>query len=81
MGYHGTHRNPITGEWVAQGTQVCTRCYKNFASDDAWEKHWERKNLRGHQCLSPEEVGLISFQNSHGATVYRVIRQKGLILP
>ena len=71
MGYHLTHKNPISGEELAQGTQICPTCYKNFASDDAWEKHWERKNPRGQQCLNPGEVGLIPFTNTHGATIYR----------
>jgi hypothetical protein len=71
MAYHGTHKNPMTGERLAQGTQVCTSCYKNFASDDAWEKHWERKNIRGNQCLNPDGIGLISFRNTHGAVIYR----------
>jgi hypothetical protein len=71
MGYHGTHKNPITGEWVAQGTQVCTRCYKNFASDDAWEKHWDRKKSRGSQCDIPEDIGLVKFTNTFGSAIYR----------
>ena len=71
MGYHGTHKNPITGERLAQGTQICTRCYKNFASDDAWEKHWERKNSRGIQCLIPENIGLIKYTNTFGSTIYK----------
>ena len=74
MGYHGLHKNKMTNEVLAQDVQICPTCYKNFSSDDAWEKHWDRKNPRGHQCLSPSEVGLIPFQNSHGATIYRVIR-------
>jgi len=72
MGYHGTHKNPITNEILARGVQICPTCYRNFASDDAWEKHWDRKNSRGQQCLNPEVVGLISFTNTHSATIYRV---------
>ena len=72
MGYQGTHKDLLTGQMLAQDVQICTMCFRNFASDDAWEKHWERKNLRGNQCLNPDEVGLISFQNAHGATIYRV---------
>lgn len=71
MGHHGLHRNDITGEVLAQDVQICTMCWKNFSSDDAWERHWERKNPQGQQCLNPEEVGLISFHNIHGAIIYR----------
>jgi hypothetical protein len=72
MGHHGLHKNRQTGEVLAQDVQICTMCFRNFASDDAWEKHWERKNPRGNQCLDPTEVGLISFRNSRGATIYRL---------
>ena len=71
MGYHGLHINKLTGEVLAQGVQICPTCHKNFSSDDAWEKHWDRKKLRGQQCMSPEEVGLVAFNNSKGATIYR----------
>jgi hypothetical protein len=66
-----THRNRITGEVLAQNIQVCPVCYKNFSSDRAWEKHWERKNPRGEQCLIPEEVGLIPIRNTYGSIIYR----------
>jgi hypothetical protein len=72
MGYHGLHKNKMTDEVLAQDVQVCPVCYKNFSSDDAWEKHWDRKKPRGIQCQTPEEVGLISFRNARGATIYRV---------
>jgi hypothetical protein len=72
MGYHGLHRNKLTGEVLAQGVQICTKCWKNFSSDDAWEKHWDRKKSRGLQCQSPESVGLLPHTNAAGATVYRV---------
>ena len=78
MGYHRTHRNKVSGLMLAQDVQICTMCFRNFASDDAWEKHWERKNPRGQQCLNPGEVGLISFTNTHGATIYRTKQRGGL---
>jgi hypothetical protein len=71
MGHHGLHKNRQTGEVLSQDVQICTMCWKNFSSDDAWEKHWDRKNSRGNQCLIPEEVGLIPIHNVHGATIYR----------
>ncbi len=71
MGYHGLHRNKLTGEVLAQDVQICPTCYKNFSSDDAWEKHWDRKKPRGFQCQIPEEVGLVAFRNARGAIIYR----------
>jgi hypothetical protein len=71
MGHQGLHRNHQTGEVLAQNVQVCTMCWKNFSSDDAWEKHWDRKKLRGQRCMNPEEVGLVAFSNTKGATIYR----------
>lgn len=71
MGYQGVHRNSKTGELLAQNVQVCSMCWKNFSSDDAWEKHWDRKKSRGRQCLDPVEVGLMAFQNKSGSTIYR----------
>lgn len=71
MGYQGVHRNSKTGELLAQNVQVCPMCWKNFSSDDAWEKHWDRKKSRGQQCLDPVAVGLLEFQNKSGSTIYR----------
>jgi hypothetical protein len=51
MGHHGLHKNRQTGEVLAQDVQICTVCFRNFASDDAWEKHWERKNPQGQQSI------------------------------
>jgi hypothetical protein len=76
MGYQGLHRNTKTGELLAQNTQVCVACWKNFSSDDAWEKHWDRKKPPGQRCLPPEEVGLIPFSNSFGATIYKINKEK-----
>lgn len=78
MGYQGTHKNKQTGEVLAQNVQICKGCSRNFASDDAWETHWERKNSRGNQCLNPEEVGLIPFKNVHEATIYRTKPSGGI---
>jgi len=72
MGYHGLHKNRMTGEWLAQDVQICPGCWKNFSSDDAWEKHWNRRKSFGQQCLDPKDVGLIPFTNAHGATIYRM---------
>ena len=74
MGYHRLHRNKLTGEVLAQDVQVCAMCYKNFSSDDAWEKHWDRKKPKGFQCSNPEEIGLIGITNTFGSTVYRMRR-------
>lgn len=71
MGYQGLHRNSKSGEVLAQNVQVCPMCWKNFSSDDAWEKHWDRKKPRGQQCLDPDEVGLTPFQNKSGSRIYR----------
>ena len=74
MAQPGLHRNEPTGELVAQNVQICTVCFRNFASDDAADKHWDRKKPRFEQCLIPEEVGLISSLDSRGSTIYRVKR-------
>jgi len=71
MGYHGLHRNDKSGEVLAQNVQVCTICWKNFSSDEAGEKHLDRKKPRGQQCLDPVQVGLVAFQNKFGSTIYR----------
>ncbi len=72
VGHHGTHRNRLTGERLAQNVQVCPMCYKNFASDKAWEKHWDREKFPDSSCcLEPETVGLKKFKNAFGATIYR----------
>ena len=72
MTQQGMHRNEKTGELVARNVQVCTMCFRNFASDRAWEKHWERKNFPDPSCcLEPETVGLKEFRNTFGSTIYR----------
>jgi hypothetical protein len=72
MGYHRLHRNTVTKELLSQDVQVCTVCWKNFSSDDAWEKHWDRKKSRDSQCLAPEAVGLVHFINTFGSKIYKV---------
>ena len=74
MGHHGLHKNKQTGELLAQDVQICTMCWKNFSSDDAWERHWDRKKPKGFQCSSPEEIGLVGITNAFGSTVYRMRR-------
>jgi hypothetical protein len=76
MGQQGLHTNKKTGEVLAQGVQICPMCYKNFSSDDAWEKHYDRKKYPDPSCCQePTSVGLIPFKNSRGATIYRLGRQ------
>lgn len=74
MGYHGLHRNKLTGELLAQDVQICPMCHKNFSSDDAWEKHWDRKKPKGFQCSNPDEIGLTKFTNTFGSEIYRTKR-------
>lgn len=65
-----THRNPRTGEVVAQGVEICTACWRNFASTHAGDKH--RAILEGvRTCIDPVKIGLEGHVNSHGATVYK----------
>jgi len=72
MGYQGTHKNSVTGEKLAQNVQVCNMCFRNFASDRAWEKHWDRKKFPDPSCcLEPETVGLEEFTNTFGSIIYR----------
>jgi len=72
MAQQGTHKNRVTGERLARNVQVCNMCFRNFASDRAWEKHWERKKFPDPSCcLEPEAVGLKAFINTFGAIVYR----------
>ena len=71
MTQQGMHRNKKTGELVARNVQVCTMCFRNFASDRAWEKHWDRKNFPDSSCcLDPEVVGLRIKTNTKGSTIY-----------
>ena len=73
MGHHGLHKNKQTGELLAQDVQVCTMCWKNFSSDDAWERHFDRKKYPDPSCcLEPTSAGLVSFKNIRGATIYRI---------
>ena len=72
MTQQGTHKNSITGERLARNVQVCNMCFRNFASDRAWEKHWDRKNFPDLSCcLAPETVGLEEFKNTFGSVIYR----------
>ncbi len=71
MSQAGMHRNKKTGEELARNVQVCNMCFRNFASDRAWEKHWERKNFPDSSCcLDPEAVGLRIKINTKGSTIY-----------
>jgi hypothetical protein len=73
MGYHGLHKNKQTGEVLAQDVQICTMCWKNFSSDDAWEKHFDREKYPDPNCCqAPETVGLVPFVNTRGSIIYRV---------
>jgi hypothetical protein len=70
MGYHGTHKNSKTGEVLAQNVQVCNMCFRNFASDRAWEKHYDRKKYP-NGCMEPKFVGLKEYRNTFGAIIFR----------
>jgi len=72
MGQQGMHTNRKTGEKLARNVQVCNMCFRNFASDRAWEKHWYRKKFSDQSCcLEPETVGLQEFKNTFGSVIYR----------
>jgi len=72
MAQQGMHTNSKTGERLARNVQVCNMCFRNFASDRAWEKHWERKKFPDPSCcLEPETVGLMEFKNTFGSVIYR----------
>ena len=74
MGYQGVHKNPNTGEVLAQNVQVCPSCWKNFSSDDAGDRHLDRIKIPGQRCIEPSEVGLVAFKNRWGSTIYRVAK-------
>lgn len=65
-----THRNPRTGEVVAQGVEICTACFRNFGSTLAGDKHRVTRNGK-RLCEDPSAIGLESYVNKHGAIVYR----------
>jgi len=68
----GTHINTKTGEKLARNVQICPMCFRNFASDRAWEKHWDRKKFPDPSCcLEPESIGLKVLVNTFGAVIYR----------
>jgi len=72
MAEAGTHYNRKTGEWLSQNVQVCPMCYRNFASNRAGDKHWDRKKFPDPSCcLEPENVGLKKLISTKGATIYR----------
>ena len=72
MAQQGTHKNRKTGEELARNVQVCNMCFRNFASDRAWEKHWDRKKFPDPSCcLEPENIGLKEFTNTFGSIIYR----------
>jgi hypothetical protein len=72
MAQQGTHKNSITGERLARNIQVCNMCFRNFASDRAWEKHYVREKFPNPSyCLKPEEAGLKEFRNTFGSIIYR----------
>ena len=72
MGYHGTHKNRLTREELAQNVSVCPMCFKNFASDKAANKHYVREKFPNPSYrLKPEEVGLKEFKNTFGSVIYR----------
>jgi hypothetical protein len=64
------HRNPYTGEVLANAVEVCTACHKNFASTRAGDKHRVTRN-GSRVCLDPSSVGLELITNSYGSMIYR----------
>jgi len=65
-----THKNPKTGEVLANHIEVCPACYRNFSSTRAGDEH--RATQDGKRvCLNPEEIGLELTVNSHGSLIYR----------
>ena len=71
MAQQGTHKNSITGERLARNIQVCNVCFRNFASDRAWEKHWDRKKFPDPSCCQdPDAIGLRRKTNTEGSTIY-----------
>ena len=72
MSQAGMHINRKTGEKLARNVQVCNMCFRNFASDRAWEKHWDRKKFPDPSCcLDPKTIGLKEIQNTEGSIIYR----------
>jgi len=71
MAQQGMHTNSKTGERLARNVQVCNMCFRNFASDRAWEKHWDRKKFPDPSCCQdPDTVGLRYKTNTEGSTIY-----------
>jgi hypothetical protein len=71
MAQQGMHTNSKTGERLARNVQVCNMCFRNFASDRAWEKHWDRKKFPDPSCCQdPDTVGLGHKTNTEGSTIY-----------
>lgn len=64
------HRD-IEGKWLSQNVQRCHGCGRNFKSDRAGDKHYDRSFPHGHRCNEPEAVGLVSYQNAYGATIWK----------
>jgi hypothetical protein len=70
MGYSGL-RKDFENKYVAQNVQTCTMCGRNFSSDRAGNRHYKRYKPWGERCQEPTSVGLVPFQNKHGATIWR----------
>lgn len=64
------HRNPYTGEVLANAVEVCCACHKNFASTRAGDKHRVTRNGK-RVCVDPSTVGLELITNSYGSMIYR----------
>lgn len=69
-------RKDYKGKYVARNVQSCPRCEENFASDRAGNRHYKRNRPDGERCQEPTSVGLVSFQNKHGATIWREPRKE-----
>jgi uncharacterized C2H2 Zn-finger protein len=70
----GRHKDD-EGKWLSQNVLRCRRCGRNFKSDKAADKHYDRTLPHGHRCKEPEVVGLVSYQNTYGATIWKEKRR------
>lgn len=70
----GRHKD-AEDKWLSQNVQRCRSCERNFKSDKAADRHYDRSLPYGHRCREPETVGLESYQNTYGATIWKEKRR------
>ena len=75
MSQPGLHRD-YRRNYVAQNVQSCPKCYENFSSDRAANRHYKRSKPSGERCQDPKEVGLVAFKNKKGTTIWREKRNR-----